>query len=49
MADRIRTNPAFRLEGLEPIKVKGKSAALNVYAVERAAATVEAPSLETPA
>jgi adenylate cyclase len=30
---KIRDNPAFRLEGLEPIKVKGKSAALNVYSV----------------
>ena len=39
VAERIRTNPAFRLEGLEPIKVKGKSAALNVYSVTRGTAT----------
>ena len=35
VADKIGNNPAFRLHGLEPIKVKGKSAALNVYSVTR--------------
>ena len=35
VAEKIRTNPAFRLEALEPIRVKGKSAALNVYSVTR--------------
>ena len=44
----LKDDQAFRLDGLEPIKVKGKSAALNVYAVGRAAA-VEVSSLETPA
>jgi len=37
VADKIKNNPAFRLHGLEPIKVKGKSAALNVYSVTRSA------------
>jgi adenylate cyclase len=35
VAEKIRTNPAFRLDALEPIRVKGKSAALNVYSVTR--------------
>jgi adenylate cyclase len=33
VAEKIRHDPAFRLDALEPIKVKGKSAALNVYSV----------------
>jgi adenylate cyclase len=41
VAERIRTNPAFRLEALEPIRVKGKSAALNVYSVTRAAGAAD--------
>lgn len=35
VAGKVRGNPAFRLEALEPIRVKGKSAALNVYSVTR--------------
>jgi class 3 adenylate cyclase len=35
VAERIRNDPAFSLEALEPIKVKGKSASLNVYSVTR--------------
>ena len=41
VADRIRTNPAFRLEALEPIRVKGKSAALEVYSVTRGSRPAE--------
>jgi adenylate cyclase len=38
VGDAIKASPAFHLDPLEPIKVKGKTGALNVYAVERAAA-----------
>ena len=34
----VATTPAFRLESLEAIRVKGKSAALAVFAVHRASA-----------
>jgi adenylate cyclase len=37
VAEKIRANPAFALQALEPIRVKGKSAALNVYSVTRGA------------
>jgi len=35
VAGKIRTDPTFTLEALEPIKVKGKSGALSVYSVTR--------------
>ncbi len=41
VAEKVRTNPAFRLEALEPIKVKGKSASLNVFSVTRARAEAD--------
>jgi adenylate cyclase len=37
VAEKVRANPAFQLEALEPIRVKGKSGALNVYSVTRGA------------
>jgi adenylate cyclase len=36
VARHIKDEPGLRLVPLEPIKVKGKSAALNVYSVDRA-------------
>jgi len=45
VAAKIRTDSAFRLEALEPIKVKGKSSSLNVYSVTRSMAA-EAPAPE---
>jgi adenylate cyclase len=36
VGEKLKGSPDFRLEPLEPIKVKGKTGQLNVYAVERA-------------
>jgi adenylate cyclase len=36
VGEKLKSLPAFRLEPLEPIKVKGKTGALNVFAVARA-------------
>ncbi|HET7717747.1 MAG TPA: adenylate/guanylate cyclase domain-containing protein [Bauldia sp.] len=45
VADKIGTDPRFRLESLEPIKVKGKSTQLNVYAVTRGRVVGEPASI----
>jgi adenylate cyclase len=45
VADHLKDTPGLHLEPLEPIKVKGKSAALNVYAVDRAAADIPEPNV----
>lgn len=47
VAARIGTDPAFGLEALEPIRVKGKSAALSVYAVSRRAGATAAGHVAT--
>lgn len=39
VGEKLKASTAFRLKALEPIRVKGKTGALNVYAVERAAPT----------
>ena len=39
--------PEFRLEPLEPIKVKGKTGELKVFAVERTNPAAQAPVPET--
>jgi adenylate cyclase len=36
VGEKLKSLPGFRLEELEPIKVKGKTGALTVFAVERA-------------
>jgi adenylate cyclase len=36
VGEKLKTSPEFRLEPLEPIKVKGKTGELKVFAVERA-------------
>jgi adenylate cyclase len=50
VAGKIGDLPEFRLEGLEPIKVKGKTGALKVYAVHRPQpAVAAAPAALEPA
>ena len=46
VAEKIRAQPDFHLDALDPIKVKGKSNALNVFAVHRPGAM--APSRTQP-
>jgi adenylate cyclase len=46
VAEGIAGDPAFGLEALEPIRVKGKSAALKVFAATRGAAEPAAADLE---
>jgi len=41
VAGKIRDSTAFKLTAMEPIRVKGKSAPLNVYAVDRGAGAPE--------
>jgi adenylate cyclase len=42
VAAKIRNATAFKLTAMEPIRVKGKSAPLNVYAVDRGERAPEA-------
>ncbi len=46
VAEGIAGDAAFRLEALEPIRVKGKSAALKVFSATRGAAEAAAAALE---
>ena len=47
VGEKLRTLQAFRLEPLEPIKVKGKTGELKVFAVERAKPVAQPAAPET--
>jgi adenylate cyclase len=49
VGDKLKASPDFRLEPLEPITVKGKTGALNVFAVMRAGPAVPRTVSETEA
>ena len=48
VAEKLRGRPDFRLDALEPIKVKGKSNALHVFAVHRADGAAGTPPTIQP-